>query len=105
MSPATGYKHIALDEQGRPVIEGTRTKVLQVVLDHYTHGWSPEEMQWQHSYLSLAQIHAAFAYYYDHQEELDRVAREALDQSELARAQSQVTARVREKLRALGYRS
>jgi hypothetical protein len=42
-----------------------------VALDKIAHGWSPEEMHFQHPNLSLAQIHAALAYYYDHQQELD----------------------------------
>jgi uncharacterized protein (DUF433 family) len=36
-------------------------------LDHLAYGWSPEEMHYQHPPLSLAQIHAALAYYFDHQ--------------------------------------
>ena len=35
------------------------------------HGWSPEEIHFQHAHLSLAQIHAALGYYYDHKDELD----------------------------------
>ena len=35
------------------------------------YGWSAEEMHRQHPHLSLAQIHSALAYYWDHQEELD----------------------------------
>ena len=34
-------------------------------------GWSPEELAFQHPYLTLGQIHSALAYYWDHQEELD----------------------------------
>ena len=41
-------------------------------MDKLAHGWSPEEIHFQHSHLSLAQIHAAFAYYYEHQDEMDR---------------------------------
>jgi hypothetical protein len=35
------------------------------------HGSSPEEISFQHPHLSLAQIHAALSYYYDHQQEID----------------------------------
>ena len=35
------------------------------------HGWDAEEIQAQHSHLTLAQIHAALSYYYDHQSEMD----------------------------------
>jgi uncharacterized protein (DUF433 family) len=63
--------HIRLDDQGVAWIEGTQVKVIEVALDKLAHGWSPEEMHFQHPHLSLAQIHAALAYYYDHQTELD----------------------------------
>ena len=33
--------------------------------------WSPEAIHIQHPDLSLAQIHAALAYYYDHKAEFD----------------------------------
>jgi hypothetical protein len=32
---------------------------------------SPEEMHFQHPHLSLAEIHAALAYYYENQKQLD----------------------------------
>src|SRR5687767_3057225 len=35
------------------------------------HGSSPEEMHFQYPHLSLAQIHAALSYYYDHQTDID----------------------------------
>ena len=62
---------IELDEQGVPWISGTRVKVIEVALDKLAHGSSPEEMAFQYPHLSLAQIHAALAYYYEHQRELD----------------------------------
>jgi uncharacterized protein (DUF433 family) len=68
---AVTTSHILLDEQGRPWIEGTNTKVAEIVLDKMAYGWSPEEMHLQHPHLSLAQIHAGLAYYYDHQTEID----------------------------------
>lgn len=62
---------IELDEQGVAWVSGTNTKVIEVVLDKLAHGSSPEEIHFQHPHLSLAQIHAALAYYYEHQSELD----------------------------------
>ncbi len=67
----TVHLQIELDEQGVAWISGTQTKVIEVVLDKLTHGSSPEEIHFQHPHLSLSQIHAALAYYYDHQAELD----------------------------------
>ena len=62
---------IEIDDQGVAWITGANTKVIEVVLDKLAYGWSPEEMHFQHPHLSLAQIHAALSYYYEHQEELD----------------------------------
>jgi uncharacterized protein (DUF433 family) len=52
-------------------IDDTNVKVIEAVLDRLAYGWSPEEIHLQHPHLSMAQIHAAQAYYYDHQTELD----------------------------------
>jgi len=46
-------------------------EVVEVVLDKMAYGWSPEEMHRQHPHLSMAQIHAALSYYYEHQDEVD----------------------------------
>lgn len=72
MTQATTYEHIVVDESGVPLIEGTTTKVIELVLDVLAYGWSPDEIQFQHPYLTLGQIHSALAYYWDHKEELDR---------------------------------
>lgn len=64
--------HIRTDSAGRVWIDDTNVKVIEVVLDHLAYGWSADEIHEQHAHLSLAQIHAALAYYYDHQAELDR---------------------------------
>ena len=46
--------------------------------EHMGHGWSAEEIYLQHErQISLAQIHAALAYYYDNQAQIDaQVAQE-----------------------------
>jgi uncharacterized protein (DUF433 family) len=63
--------HIEIDDRGVAWITGANTKVIEVILDRVAYGWSPEEIHFQHPTLSLAQIHAALTYYYDHQAELD----------------------------------
>ena len=68
----TGYKHVMINQDNVPIIAGTKTKVVELVTEHYAYGWSPEEMHRQHPYLSLAQIHSAMAYYWEHQEEIDK---------------------------------
>ena len=47
-------------------------KVVELVLEKMAHGWSPEELYFQHPHLTLGQIYSALAYYSDHQEELDK---------------------------------
>ncbi|HEX8163861.1 MAG TPA: DUF433 domain-containing protein [Pyrinomonadaceae bacterium] len=63
--------HIEIDDEGVAWIADTRVKVIEVVIDKLAHGSSPEEIHFQYPHLSLAQIHAALAYYYDHQAGLD----------------------------------
>jgi uncharacterized protein (DUF433 family) len=74
--------YITCDERDMPWLTGTNTKVLEVILDHLAHGWSVEEIHFQHPHLSPAQIHAAFVYYYEHQEEMDRLISEQVERVE-----------------------
>ena len=67
----TRYEHVVLDEKNVPMIAGTTMKVIELVLDRIAYGWSPEELRFQHPYLTMGQIYSALAYYADHQEELD----------------------------------
>ncbi|HEV2763557.1 MAG TPA: DUF433 domain-containing protein [Pyrinomonadaceae bacterium] len=77
--------HIKLDENGVAWIDDTNVKVVEVVVDKIVHGSSPEEIHFQYPHLSLAQIHAALTYYYDHQAELDaEVRRRWAEADELA---------------------
>jgi uncharacterized protein (DUF433 family) len=90
---------IELDEGGVAWISGTRTKVIEVALDKLAHGSSPEEMHFQYPHLSLAQIHAALAYYYEHQAELDtEIQRRWREVNELSarEAESPLQRRLRE---------
>jgi uncharacterized protein (DUF433 family) len=75
----TRYEHITLDEDHVPSIAGTTMKVVELVVEQQTYGWSPEELQFQHPYLTLGLIHSALAYYWDHREELDRDIQGRLD--------------------------
>lgn len=68
----THYEHILLNEEQVPMIAGTTMKVVELVLDHIAYGWSPEELHFQHPYLTMGQIHSALAYYWDHKAELDQ---------------------------------
>lgn len=66
----TQYEHIVL-EDNVPIITGTTMKVIELVVEKIAYGWSPEELHFQHPYLSLGQVYSALAYYWDHASELE----------------------------------
>jgi uncharacterized protein (DUF433 family) len=95
------YAHITFGSDQVPMLAGTRTKVVEVVLDHLAHGVDAHEIHRQYPHLSLGQIHSALAYYYDHQEEMDRDIERRLRKVDDLRP-SVGDAAVRDKLRAMG---
>jgi uncharacterized protein (DUF433 family) len=56
---------------GKPCIAGTGVSVRRIV-GWYKIGLSPEEISDKYGHLSLAQVHAALAYYHANFEEMDR---------------------------------
>jgi uncharacterized protein (DUF433 family) len=76
MPIAEPLSHINRDEHGVVWVDDTNIKVIELVLDHLAYGWSAEAMHEQFAHLSLAQIHAALSYFYDHQEEFERLIRQ-----------------------------
>jgi len=88
MPVATRYEHIVLDEQGVALIGGATMKVLELVAETTAYGWSPEELHFQHPYLSLGQIHSALAYYWDHAQQLDEELKRDLREVEKLRQAS-----------------
>lgn len=77
------------------------SSLFEVALDLIAHGWSPEEIHFQHPHLSLAQIHAALGYYYDHQAEMDGQIEHSTREVERLRAQAGESP-LRKRLRDLG---
>ena len=70
----SGTAHIFLDDRGRGWVDDTNVRVDQIVADVI----GPEKMTperiiaaYPHAGFTLAQIHAALAWYYDHQAEID----------------------------------
>jgi len=55
---------------GRPCIAGTGVSVRRIAVLHNM-GETPEEIAQNFGHLSLAQVHAALAYYYANQQEID----------------------------------
>ena len=99
--PTMVTAHIYLDERGVAWIDDTNVKVIEVVLDKLAYGWSPEEIHFQDPELSLAQIHAALSYYYDHQQAFDAEIERQLREVEAMAAQVSDSP-VRKRLRAMG---
>lgn len=58
--------------QGSPVIVGTRTRIIDIIIEYEYLGKTPDQIIDAHPYLSLAQVHDALSYYYDHREEVDQ---------------------------------
>src|SRR3972149_11423653 len=56
--------------QDRAYIAGTRVRVQDIYVDSEVLGKSPEQIVAALPHLSLAQVHAALAYYFDHREEI-----------------------------------
>ena len=98
---ATGLTtQIEVDATGVAWIVGANTKVKEVVLDKLAYGWSAEEMHFQHPHLSMAQIHASLAYYYENQDQLDDEIRRDLEDVDQISVQSEPSA-LRSKLQSL----
>jgi uncharacterized protein (DUF433 family) len=62
---------------GKPRIVGRRIKVQDIVVWHERMGKGVEEIAAEHD-LSLSDVHAALAYYFDHRAEIDQ----AIDESQ-----------------------
>jgi len=68
-------EHIEIAEGAsgpKPRISGSRIRVQDVVVWHEKLGMSPDEIVDQHPTISLADVHAALAYYWDHRDEIER---------------------------------
>lgn len=67
-------RHIAVSPGiagGKPRIAGHRITVQDIAIWHERLGQSPDEIASEYD-LTLAEIHAALAYYFDHRAEIDR---------------------------------
>ncbi|MCZ7670207.1 MAG: DUF433 domain-containing protein [Chloroflexi bacterium] len=59
---------------GKPCVAGTGLRVTDLVIAHLFHQRSPAEITSDYE-ISLAQVYAALAYYYQHKDELDEDVR------------------------------
>jgi uncharacterized protein (DUF433 family) len=90
MIPAVG-EHIVITPGvcgGKPRIAGHRITVQNVVIAHERGGLTPDEIVAQHSGITLADVYAALAYYWDHAEEIRAQIKSDEAFAESLRAQS-----------------
>ena len=72
-------QHIESDPNkcgGKPCVAGTRIRVWDVHVWHNLRGQSPEQIVSDFPQLTLADVYAALAYYFDHREEIQRQAKD-----------------------------
>lgn len=62
---------------GKPRIAGHRITVSDVAIWHERMGMSPDEIVSEYPTITLSDVHAALAYYFDHRDELDRDIRDS----------------------------
>ncbi len=67
---------------GRPVIAGTGIMVSDIAAYTNYQGMTPDELAAQLN-LTLGQVHAALAYYYDHKAEIDAEIRANREEAEV----------------------
>ena len=81
---------------GKPRIAGHRITVQNVAVWHERMGKSADEIATEYD-LTLGDVHAALAYYFDHRDEIDRSIEEGQAFAEALRQRT--PSKVREKLR------
>ena len=87
----SGTLRIHCDERGIAWIDDSNVKVAEVIVDHLR-GDTPKVICADHPSLSLAQVYAALAYYYDHTQEVDALIQQGYSEYEAGYASPQNTA-------------
>jgi uncharacterized protein (DUF433 family) len=78
-------------------IAGSRIRVLDVVIWHERMGMSPEEIVEEYPTITLADVYAALAYYWDHHDEIQTAIAAEHEMAEKYR--TMYPSRVQEKLK------
>src|SRR5262245_26664598 len=82
---------------GKARIAGHRVRVLDIVAWHEKRGLSPDEIVALFPGITLADVHAALAYYFDHQQEIEAEFRQEQETAESLKAR--FPSKVQDKLR------
>ena len=91
-------QHIAISPEvagGRPRIAGHRIAVQNVVIWHERMGLSADEIASNYG-VSLADVYAALAYYYDHRQEIDEAI--LADESYVAELRNRIPSKLSQKI-------
>jgi uncharacterized protein (DUF433 family) len=89
MPAATQYPHLTEDAHGVVRIGATRYKVSHLAAEHYSYGWTAEELLRQHPDLKPQEVYAALAYFYDNFDRMVEEMQAAADSAmELRREQT-----------------
>lgn len=92
---STNHPFVVKDKEisgGSPIIEGTRTRVIDIAIEYEILGRSPDEIISSHPHLNLSQVHDALSFYYEHRDELDRKAER--DQEFISRLREKVPSKI-----------
>jgi uncharacterized protein (DUF433 family) len=95
---SVSMQHIEMSQDvagGKPRITGHRITVQNVVIWHERMGLSADEIASNYG-LSLADVYAALAYYYDHRQEIDQAI--MVDESYVAELRGQTKSKLSGKL-------
>ena len=79
MEPTPGIDHIEIRPDkcgGKPCIRGTRIRVQDIYVWNELGGYSPDQIADEFPELSLADVHAALTYFWDHQNDIRQQIRE-----------------------------
>jgi uncharacterized protein (DUF433 family) len=82
---------------GRPCIAGRRIRVQDIVVWHEKRGYCPDEIVDLFDGITLADVHAALAYYFDNREEIQDEFRKSEEWAK--RIRSDFTSRIPDELR------
>lgn len=80
---------------GKPRIAGHRITVQNIVIWHERMGMSADEIATEHG-ITLSDIYAALAYYYDHRKEIDEIIR--TDETFIAELRRKTPTRLKDKI-------
>ena len=77
----TNHPHIVRSSEicnGSPIVKGTRTRVIDIVIEYTMLGWSPDKIIDAHPHLELSSVYDVLSYYYERQQEIDTEIQERI---------------------------